>query len=293
MFKAEIIADSKNQCGNRITTFIVTFPRIILAEFNAHRMLSRNSASSRAIPFEKMLKSVKENPFVPIKWMKDHKGMQGTEYFTESHDISTIETGWLVARDNAIKMATILSNMNVTKQVINRLLEPFMWHTVIVTATEWENFFALRANEAAEIHMQRIAYMMLYEYNKSTPYSLLDSQWHIPFRDKIDEDLFSTEWGSVNEIYSKISTAMCARVSYTVVGQDIKESDYEKDIQLHDKLLDMGHMSPFEHCAQCLPTEIMRKAEINRVWSGNFRGFIQYRKTIEGENKSDIRIIKK
>ena len=80
---AEIIADSKNQFGDRITTFILTFPRIVLAEFNTHRMLSRNSASSRAIPFEKMVQMVQDDPFIPIKWMKDHKGMQGTEYFSD------------------------------------------------------------------------------------------------------------------------------------------------------------------------------------------------------------------
>ena len=84
MIQAKIIADSKNKFGNRITTMIVTIPRIILAEFNTHRMFSRNSASSRAIPFEKMVKSVKENPFIPIAWQKDHKGMQGTEYFQEN-----------------------------------------------------------------------------------------------------------------------------------------------------------------------------------------------------------------
>ena len=43
-------------------------PRIILAEFNTHRLFSRNSASSRAIPFKKMVQSVLENPFIPIAW---------------------------------------------------------------------------------------------------------------------------------------------------------------------------------------------------------------------------------
>src|SRR6185369_7117160 len=83
MIKAEIVADSINEKGNRITSFIVTFPRIILAEKNTHRVFSRNSASSRAIPFPKMVKSVRENPFIPIAWQKDHKGMQGTEYFSK------------------------------------------------------------------------------------------------------------------------------------------------------------------------------------------------------------------
>ena len=123
---------------------VVTFPRIILAEFNTHRMFSRNSASSRAIPFEKMVKSVEENPFIPIAWQKNHKGMQGTEYFTDSENIKNCNYDWINASKDAIRRATALHNTGVTKQLCNRLLEPFMWHTVIVTATEWENFFALR-----------------------------------------------------------------------------------------------------------------------------------------------------
>lgn len=159
---ATVIADSKNEFGQRITSFIVKFPRIILAEFNTHRMFSRNSASSRAIPFEKMLKLVQEDPFIPIAWQKDHKGMQGTEYFTNEEMDHTyfddllekidgkilvkdsLEREWLNARANAIRQAETLSKLGVTKQICNRLLEPFMYHTVIVTATEWENFFALR-----------------------------------------------------------------------------------------------------------------------------------------------------
>jgi hypothetical protein len=153
-YNCKILADSINLQGNRITTMKITFPRFILAEFNTHRMFSRNSASSRAIPFNKMVKMVEENPFIPIAWQKDHKGMQGTEYFTDSDAIKTNVDAWLKARDNAIKTAKFLNNdmrmfgknagTPVTKQLCNRLLEPFMWHTVIITATEWENFFELR-----------------------------------------------------------------------------------------------------------------------------------------------------
>lgn len=144
-FKVEILADSANGLGKRITTMLVTFPRIILAEFNTHRMFSRNSASSRAIPFQKMLRSVEDNPFIPIAWQKDHKGMQGSEY-SEGNDLELAIDDWNQAKDAAVLYADWLSHRSggVTKQLCNRLLEPFMWHTVIVTATEWENFFALR-----------------------------------------------------------------------------------------------------------------------------------------------------
>lgn len=149
----KIVADSISPTGKRITTMELIMPRFILAEFNTHRVFSRNSASSRAIPFKKMVKMVQEEPFIPIAWQKDHSGMQGTEYFTSEtiqdnpnyfNIVEHSKEQWLKARDKACEQASILNNAGVTKQLCNRLLEPFMYHKVLVTATEWENFFNLR-----------------------------------------------------------------------------------------------------------------------------------------------------
>lgn len=154
---AKIIADSINPQGHRITSFILTYPRMIHGELMTHRVFSRNSASSRAIPFKKMMEMVEKDPFIPIAWQKDHKGMQGTEYFTKSDlaaeefkeeipdtVIEHLTQVWLTARDNAVRDAKYANEIGLTKQLCNRLLEPFMWHTVLVTATEFENFFELR-----------------------------------------------------------------------------------------------------------------------------------------------------
>ena len=141
---ATIVADSKNQQGDRITTMLLTYPRIIHAEMMTHRMLSKNSASSRAIPFKKMVESVQNDPFIPIAWQKEHKGMQGTEYFTDKEDIQRLEDLWVLQSKEAIKSAQSLNNLQTTKQLCNRLLEPFMWHTVLITGTEFSNFFELR-----------------------------------------------------------------------------------------------------------------------------------------------------
>ena len=148
-FKCEIIADSLSPQKDRLTTFLVTYPRIIHAEMCRHRMFSRNTASSRAIPFKKMAKDVEENPFMPIAWQKAHKGMQGTEYITDSFWVELNTRNWLKAKDYAVQQAKKLNldidgNYNVTKQLCNRLLEPFMWTTEIISGTEWENFFKLR-----------------------------------------------------------------------------------------------------------------------------------------------------
>jgi len=314
MIEAKIIADSLGPFGDRITSYVLTFPRIVLAEFNTHRALSRNSASSRAIPAPKMLKMVQENPFIPLRWMKEHTGMQGTEYFTNQQEISNLIKKWLRARNKAMQLAGAMMDDGVTKQITNRLLEPFMWHTCIATATEWENFFALRAHPDAEIHIQALANKMLEEANKSTPKTLKPYEWHIPFGENIDtrklfdlgagkwwpgfEDTYETELEydadpeSFYQTYlvpamRKIATARCARVSYlNFEGKD----DYEADIKLYDRLLASGHMSPFEHCARAMSQD---EYVDNSDWSGNFRGFIQLRKELPNENKKDERLIKR
>jgi len=154
--EALIVADSVSPQGHRITTFLLTYPRFIHSELMTHRMFSRNSASSRAIPFKKMVKMVEEDPFIPIAWQKDHSRMQGTEYYTNQNSIKQLREVWVEGANCATEIATTLNSKSiidldypekeggVTKQLCNRLLEPFMWHTVLVTCTEIENFFNLR-----------------------------------------------------------------------------------------------------------------------------------------------------
>lgn len=146
LISAVVVGDSKHYLtGKRISTLIVTLPRIVLAEFNTHRVFSRNSGSSRAIPHKRMVQSVKENLFIPLAFQKDHKGMQGTDYFKTGSFSDKFRIGiWWGASKLAILSSTVLHKFNVTKQVANRILEPFMWHTIVVTSTEWEGFFRQR-----------------------------------------------------------------------------------------------------------------------------------------------------
>ena len=144
--KAVIIKHSKCPRGHELITFELTFARFLLAELNTHRMFSKNSASSRAIPFKKMVEMVKTNAFVPSAFQREHKGMQGTEYLTDPYEISNAEESWLNARDAAVIHAEYMNNVGLTKQLCNRLLEPFMWHKVVLTTglEGLRNFFELR-----------------------------------------------------------------------------------------------------------------------------------------------------
>ena len=146
VIKAEIVAHSRNQQGDELISVLATFPRIILSEMNTHRMLSKNTSSSRAIPFNKMVEAIKEDPFIPIAWQKEHKGMQGSEYFTSEFDIELLRQNWLKGRDYAVITAKAGTLLGSTKQLNNRLLEPFMWTTMLITGPKsgWDNFFNLR-----------------------------------------------------------------------------------------------------------------------------------------------------
>jgi hypothetical protein len=262
-----------------------------------------------------MVQMVEDDPFIPLRFQKDHSGMQGTEYFTDWRD-KVCRLNWIIASQFIAFAAKKLHKLGITKQLCNRLLEPFLYHTVIVTASEWENFFSLRAHPAAEIHIDDLAEKMLIAYNESTPKQLEAGEWHIPFGDQFDEQrLFDLaeelqepwEEGfrfhrhhvrAVNDLKLKIATARCARVSYmNFEGKD----DYKADIGLHDKLDEQGHYSPFEHCGQAMNEEQINSESYNDDdgddgtwgWSGNFHGFIQYRKFLHGENRTDSRVIKK
>ena len=267
---ARVIADSISPDNLRITTLEVVFPRIVLAEFNTHRMFSRNSASSRAIPVEKMIESVSTNPYIPTHWGKNQKGMQADREINE-HDARIAEVIWLDAIRIAIKQARDLLEIGVHKQITNRLLEPFMWHTVIITATEWDNFFHLRCNKDAHPEIRIVAEKMREAIEKSKPQSLDYGDWHLPYSDNRRHAI---------DGWKDISVGRCARVSY-LTHTGIR--DPEEDIALAQRLLKAGHMSPFEHVAKPITKEF---AEHHGWWCGNFHGWIQYRKEIPME--SDI-----
>ena len=172
---AEIVGHSLSPQGDELISVLCTFPRIILAEVNTHRMLSKNTSSSRAIPFKKMVESVETNPFIPIAWQKAHSGMQGSEYWTEEDEVR-IDIGnefeyiediqpiteefkirWLEARDKAVNIAIGMNDLGLTKQLCNRLLEPFMWTTMLITGPRsgWDNFHSLR-NPIYEIDLDNL-----------------------------------------------------------------------------------------------------------------------------------------
>lgn len=267
MYNATVRADSINaHTGDRITTLEVTMPRCILAQFNTHRMFSRNSASSRAIPVEKFIAKVKDNPLKPLRWGTAQRGMVAGAELTPIEQLDA-EHIWDGARKDMIWAAERLAKLGVAKEIVNRLLEPFSWTTVLVTSTEWANFFKLRLAYDAQPEMTRTAEEMFAAMQNtvenSTPVECSAGDWHIPFGERMPEGLTLLE-------RIKIATARCARLSYlTHDGQFAPARDFE----LHDQLLANGHLSPLEHCA-CIEL-------LGLFPCANFTGWMSYRYHVE------------
>lgn len=273
-YSARILADSVCADYSRLITLEITLPRITLSEFNTHRVFSRNSASSRAIPVEKRIATVEANPFVPESFGKNRKGMQATEELDGQAALDSREA-WMAACRDAIKHAKRLNELGVHKQLANRVLEPFCWHTVIVTSTEWSNFFALRDNKDAQPEIQIIARMMKEAMNASSPVQLSAGEWHTPLLPDAKELAAS---GFTPEQLCQISVARCARVSY--LTHDGKR-DVSADLALYDRLVSAGHLSPLEHVAKPAPRR--------DTFYGNFRGWVQLRKTLPHEADFSLR----
>lgn len=267
MIEAKIVADSVNPVGNRITTFLLTYPRFIHSELMTHRAFSRNAASSRAIPLRKMIERVRDEMATPIYWGAEQKGMQSGDEL-EGDAKAQAQAIWRAACLQAVAYAQKLGEIGVHKSIANRVLEPFAHMTTLVTATEYANFFNLRAHKAAQPEFQYLAYLMYDLYQSHKPQELAPGEWHLPFADQ-----FLSE-GLTQEQLLKIATARAARTSYLNMEGQI---EHEKDYALHDQLAASGHWSPFEHPAVC--TDM-------RIRYGNFVGWRQYRKNFPNENQT-------
>lgn len=311
--KATVVADSIQPNNCRLTTILVDIWKPILAELNTHRQLSKSAASSRAIPTPRMIKKVKERPFVPVKWWKNKGGMSPDTAVEDQAELDYLYQVWLTSLAESVASAELmfLEELKVAKQQVNRLLEPYTVVPVLITSTEWDNFLKLRAHPAAQFELQQSAYAILEALNNSTPTRLTPGMWHLPFSDNLIDDPDWQEYlltkapktrEDVLELLKQVSIARCARTSYARFDH---EQTFDDDLKLFNTLLSQGHFSPFEHVAtpmtQVQYTQARGNSRFNPVsglieseegWLGNIRGWIQYRKFLPNEQGSYPDLIK-
>jgi len=310
---AKIIADSRSPYGDRITTYELEYPRFIHAEFMTHRLFSRNAASSRAIPVEKAIELVINDTARPIHWGRNQSGMSAKEetdaliQLTTGAEFSIDRKGaWDYARDAAVEVARAFAKAKYHKQIVNRLLEPFTHIKVVVTATEYDNFFWLRCHPDAQPEIQALADEMFAAREKSTPVDLRPGEWHVPYYGEgywkpsgyvrigqmLMEDLDGKRDGAMTlKEALAISASCCAQVSYRRLDDSL-----EKAMDIFNRLVESKpvHASPFEH--QATPIMFIQDEEgelihtweegithqdrFNRPWSGNLCGWVQHRQLI-------------
>jgi len=299
LITARILADSISPNGVRMTTMEIEYPRFILAELNTHRMLSKNSASSRAIPVKAMHEHIRANTAGPVYWGINQPGMKAKTEATGA-DLSWAKYLWNKARDMAIGYSADLADLNIHKQITNRITEPWMIMKTVISGTEWANFFWLRDHEDAQPEIAELARKMREAYNASTPQPLNPGEWHLPYvktyRDThtgvlhyldADDKYITAEQARV------ISASCCAQVSYRK-----NDDSYEKAEKIYRQLIESQpcHASPVEH--QATPMQytstnafepetwepgVTHLSANTDLWSGNLRGWVQFRKLIPGE----------
>lgn len=273
-YEVKIILDSMSPDGARLTTLTAKYPRFIHAEMLTHRVFSRNTASSRAIPMAKLRQQVIDDPVIPIHWGKNQPGMQAAE------ELDTIgrrrcEYEWLRSRAEAVFTHQRLEELGLHKQVANRVLEPFLWTTCLISSTTWDNFLALRRDKDAQPDMQKIAGMIGDALDASKP---VERSEHLPYAHSLGDlgafcaalrpDIPMTH--QITKMAKKISAARCARISYL---NHEGARDINRDLELADRLINSRHWSALEHPATACPGQ-----------HGNFRGWKSYRKEFAGES---------
>lgn len=280
--KAEVILASVNNKGKTLWTLRLRYPKFIHGELMTHRVFSRNASSSRAIPVERMIEDAIRDPVFPMHWGKNQPGMQAKEehnepiYPNSNHPDpdfrnTTIsrEAAWAMARTKAIEMAQLFKRAGYHKQIVNRIIEPFCHINVLVSSTEWDNFFELRDHEDAQPEIRILAQEIKGAMKLTKPTPLDEGEWHLPF----------VSIGEQATMYPRearaVSAARCARVSY--LTHDGAKPRVADDLALYSKLVGARplHASPLEHQAWADASE-----ECRHMWA-NFVGWGQYRQQVE------------
>lgn len=237
--EAKVIAHSSHEGCPDLITIQARYPRFIHSEVMTHRVFSRNASSSRAVPVSRMIEEVWKDPAMPVEWGGHKTGMQAGP---EIENVDGAKNQWFAAAASAVRHANTLLSLGLHKQIVNRVLEPFSHISIVITATDWDNFFALRCHPDADPTMRALAEAMRDAIDLSVAWNLKIGEWHKPYGGML-----------------KHSAARCARVSY--LNHDGTEPDTGKDDDLAQMLIDSGHWSPFEH--QATPTPNERHANLN------------------------------
>ncbi|QBQ74618.1 thymidylate synthase [Burkholderia phage BcepSauron] len=248
--EVRVIEHSRSsKSGTDLITFQLKYPRYIHAEFMTHRVFSRNASSSRAIPAKKLIAQVREEPVFFAHVGKNIPGMQAVDE-VHADTLSQFQSEWKeLANITADYVERWSNDYGIHKQVANRVLEAFTSISVVVTSSQWDNFFELRDHADAQPEIKDLAGTMRAALAASVP-RILDPKvltdpraWHLPY-----VTMQERQAHPITELLA-MSAARCARVSY--LTHDGMNPLLAKDIELYRRLVESKplHASPLEHQA--------------------------------------------
>lgn len=308
--KATILKDSISPSGVRLITFELEYPRMILAEVNTHCMLEKNSASSRAIPVDAMLKLIEESPAMPVEWGANNPGMVSKKLLDPLHE-SMAKAVWSAASKTVVAFSRVLGakdGINAHKQIANRLSETFQFMKTVMTGTEWDNFFWLRYHPDADPTFQELARCMFEAREKSVPELLYPGEWHLPYvttqrlgemRYMVDGELLTLDQAK------RVSASCCAQASYRKLNDTLEQADKVFGMLNLGSTDKPAHASPVAHQAtpmqeivaydypeRNIPADpdtweagVTHMRKDRSLWSGKLRNWVQYRQLIPNEAK--------
>ncbi len=292
--KVRVIADTamSHEPDNRMTTFELEYPRFIHGEFMTHRMISKNAASSRAVPLKKAIENLLANPAWPVHFGKNQAGMQARQELV-GDDLQAAKSIWSRAMFQANEYARSLADLEAHKQWAARIIEPFQMMKVVASGTDWANFLWLRDDEEAQPEFQELAHLIQRAFDEHEPAIVGRGEWHMPyvyweFIEGAQRFYDASGAELTTQDALKISASCCAQVSYRKL-----DTSKEKAIEIYEKLFSgrKPHMSPTEHQAMVpeefvdcpihsWPKGITHMTKDYSAYSGNLREWIQYRQLL-------------
>jgi hypothetical protein len=296
-YEVEVLADSISPNGDRITTFKLKYPRFIHSELMTHRQFSRNASSSRAIPVNRTLSYILKNMAKPTHWGVNRSGMTAAREEHENRWIGKVL--WKTSCYFSVATAWLMAKAGFHKQIVNRITEPFTHINVIVTATDWENFFDLRCHEDAQPEIRELASYIHMEYCMSIPNKLEEGEWHLPFINRVADWKENKRYFSLDdeteytlEEALMVSVSCCCQISYRKEDQSLIKA--ETIFNMLTPKDSPPHASPFEHQATPISVEEIRVRENCKamlqaenlpekdaeqmMYSANFKGWRSYRR---------------